>query len=270
MRSGAPDPIKAVILAPEQRVRRWLMLLGEIGILSGQTFARAFRGKFGFRAFVDQIETIGMRSMSIAVLTAVFSTMVMTLQFSSQLARFGAKQWVGNVVGLTLARELGPVLTALMVGGRVGAGIAAEIGSMNVTEQVDALRALGADPVKKLVVPRVFATMLVLPLMTAFAVVTGVLGGALIASLEGDMKMSYFYNAALRATTMADFLSGLFKTLFFGFNIAIVACRNGLHTRGGTVGVGQATTSTVVVTSVTTLISDFFLTKLAMVLGWIQ
>jgi phospholipid/cholesterol/gamma-HCH transport system permease protein len=135
---------------------------------------------------------------------------------------------------------------------------------------VDALRALGADPVKKLVVPRVFATMLVLPLMTAFAVVTGVLGGALIASMEGDMKMSYFYNASLRATTMADFLSGLFKTLFFGFNIAIVACRNGLHTRGGTVGVGQATTSTVVVTSVTTLISDFFLTKLAMVLGWIQ
>lgn len=269
MKDEVPAPLAVVLSAPE-RMQRALTTLGEIGVLSGQTFARAFRRPFGWTAFIDQVETIGMRSMSIVVLTAVFSSMVMTLQFSAQLARFGAKEWVGNVVGLSLARELGPVLTALMVGGRVGAGIAAEIGSMNVTEQIDALRALGADPVKKLVVPRVLATMLVLPLMTAFAVVTGVLGGALIVSLEGDMKMSYFYNAALRATTMADFLSGLFKTIFFGFNIAIVACRNGLSTQGGTVGVGQATTSTVVITSVVTLISDFFLTKLTMVIGWIK
>lgn len=269
MTSVPPAALSAVIGVPE-RFRRGLQILGEIGILTGKTFTSAFRRPFGMATFIEQVETIGLRSMSIVVLTAVFSSMVMTLQFAAQLARFGAKEWVGNVVGLSLARELGPVLTALMVGGRVGAGIAAELGSMNVTEQIDALRALGADPVKKLVVPRVLATMLVLPLMTAFAVVTGVLGGALIVSLEGDMKMSYFYNAALRATTMADFLSGLFKTVFFGFNIAIVACRNGMATRGGTVGVGQATTTTVVMTSVTTLISDFFLTKLTMVLGWIQ
>jgi len=267
--SVPPAALRAVINAPD-RIKNSLIVLGEIGILSKQTFARAFRGPFGWNAFLEQVETIGLRSMSIVVLTAVFSSMVMTIQFSAQLARFGAKEWVGNVIGLSLARELGPVLTALMVGGRVGAGIAAEIGSMNVTEQIDALRALGADPVKKLVVPRVMATMLVLPLMTAFAVVTGVLGGAVIVALEGDMKMSYFYNASLRATTMADFLSGLFKTVFFGFNIAIVACRNGMATRGGTVGVGQATTSTVVVTSVTTLISDFLLTKLTMVFGWIK
>ncbi len=267
--SAVPSPIAAVLSFPE-RVKRFLTVLGEIGVLSGQTFSRAFRGPFGWHAFMDQVEMIGLRSMSIAILTAVFSSMVMTIQFMVQLARFGAKEWVGNVVGLSLARELGPVLTALMVGGRVGAGIAAELGSMNVTEQVDALRALGADPVKKLVVPRVMATMVVLPLMTSFAVVTGVLGGAAIVALQGDMKMSYFYNASLRSTMMADFLSGLFKTVFFGFNIAIVACRNGLNTRGGTVGVGQATTSTVVITSVTTLISDFFLTKLTMALGWIR
>ena len=128
-----------------------------------------------------------MRSTSVVLLTAVFSSMVITVQFELQLARFGAKEWAGNAVGVTLARELGPVMTALMVGGRVGAGIAAELGSMAVTEQIDAVRALGADPVRKLVVPRVLATLLVLPLMTAMAVVIGVFAGALIAALEPDI-----------------------------------------------------------------------------------
>jgi phospholipid/cholesterol/gamma-HCH transport system permease protein len=155
-----------------------------------------------------------------------------------------------------------------MVGGRVGAGIAAELGSMTVTEQVDAIRALGADPIKKLVVPRVLAAVLVLPLMTAMAVSIGVLGGAFIASVESGVNATHFYNTAVHAVTIEDFLSGLIKTVFFGFNIAIVACYLGLETRGGTEGVGRATTQTVVVTSVVTLISDFFLTKLILAVGW--
>jgi phospholipid/cholesterol/gamma-HCH transport system permease protein len=194
--------------------------------------------------------------------------MVITVQFTLQLARFGAKEWAGNVVGVSLARELGPVLTALMVGGRVGAGIAAELGSMAVTEQIDAVRALGADPIKRLVAPRVIATTFVLPLLSTISVVVGVLGGAAIASIDADLPMMQFVQAALRSVTMGDFLSGVTKTVFFGFNIGIVACHRGMRARGGTVGVGRATTETVVITSVVTLISDFFLTKLILAIGW--
>ncbi|MDD9946258.1 MAG: ABC transporter permease [Myxococcales bacterium] len=237
-------------------------------LLSAAALRAAGQRPFGREAILDQIEAIGVRSTSVVLLTAVFSSMVITVQFSVQLARFGAKEWAGNAVGVTLARELGPVMTALMVGGRVGAGIAAELGSMSVTEQIDAVRALGADPVKKLVVPRVLATLTVLPLMDAVAVVIGVLAGGLVASLDPNVSLYYFVLAALRSTTMTDFMTGLVKTLFFAFNIAIVACYRGMTTRGGTVGVGRATTETVVITSVVTLVLDFVLTKIFLTVGW--
>ncbi len=242
--------------------------LGEVAVLSAQTFTRAIRPPYGLRGIIEQIESIGLRSLSIVLLTAIFSSMVMTVQFALQLARFGAKEWVGNVVGVSLARELGPVLTALLVGGRVGAGIAAELGSMAVGEQLDAVRALGADPVKRLVVPRVIAAMFVLPLLSTIAVVLGILSDAVIASTDVGVPVQHFYHAALRSVTMSDFLSGVGKTLFFGFNIAIVACHRGMTARGGTVGVGRATTETVVITSIVTLVSDFFLTKLFLATGW--
>jgi phospholipid/cholesterol/gamma-HCH transport system permease protein len=251
-----------------QRVATALDTLGGIGVLSARVARQAFRRPFDVHALLQQIESIGVRSMSVVFLTAVFSSMVITVQFAVQLARFGAKEWAGNAVGVTLARELGPVMTALMVGGRVGAGIAAELGSMAVTEQIDAVRALGADPVRKLVVPRVLATLLVLPLMTSMAVVIGVLAGGVVAALDPDTHLSYFINAALRSTTLEDLFSGLAKTVFFAFNIAIVACYLGMGTRGGTVGVGQATTKTVVISSVVTLVSDFFMTKLFIAIGW--
>ena len=241
--------------------------LGQISILTRETLRQAFKRPFELSSLVEQIESIGVRSMSVVVLTAIFSSMVITIQFAFQLARFGAKEWAGNAVGVTLARELGPVMTALMVGGRVGAGIAAELGSMSVTEQVDAVRALGADPVKKLVVPRVLASLIVLPLMSSIAVVLGVLAGAFIASLEPDASFEYFLSAALRSITLQDFFSGLVKTVFFAFNISIVACHLGLSTRDGTVGVGRSTTETVVVTSVITLVSDFLMTKLFLAAG---
>lgn len=256
------------LFKPGGPVLRGLALLGGVSKLSAQTFVRTFSRPFGWSALSTQIVQIGLKSMSIVFLTAIFSSMVMTVQFALQLARFGAKGWVGTVIGLSLARELGPVLTSLMVGGRVGAGIAAELGSMAVTEQVDALRALGADPVKKLVVPRVLAAILVLPLMTSMAVAIGIGGGALIASLDSGVNATHFYNTAVDAVTIADFLSGLIKTAFFGFNIAIVACYLGLNTRGGTEGVGRATTQAVVITSVVTLVSDFILTKLILSMGW--
>lgn len=250
------------------RVRAALQMLGDIGLLTAETVRQTFRRPLGAPGIMEQIESIGVRSLSVVVLTAIFSSMVITIQFAFQLARFGAKEWSGNAVGVTLARELGPVMTALMVGGRVGAGIAAELGSMSVTEQIDAVRALGADPVKKLVVPRVLATLLVLPLMSSMSVVLGTLAGGAVAALDPDVRFAYFVNAALRSTTLSDFFSGMTKTLFFAFNIAIVACHKGMTTRGGTVGVGRATTETVVITSVVTLVSDFFLTKLFLALGW--
>lgn len=235
--------------------------------LSGETVRKAFRRPFPWDALIEQIESIGVRSLSVVLLTAVFSSMVITLQFAQQLARFGAKEWVGSAVGVSLARELGPVMTALMVGGRVGAGIAAELGSMSVTEQIDAIRALGADPVKKLVVPRLLATMLVLPLMSSVAVVVGVLAGGVVSSFDPTLTVYTFVMAAFRSITLADFLSGVTKTIFFGFNIAIVASYKGMSTRGGTVGVGRATTETVVLTSVVSLVLDFILTKVLLEIG---
>jgi phospholipid/cholesterol/gamma-HCH transport system permease protein len=251
-----------------ERAQEGLATAGEIGLLTRDSVRQVLRRPFEWNALIEQIDSIGVRSMSVVLLTGIFSSMVITIQFVYQLARFGAKELAGDAVGVTLARELGPVMTALMVGGRVGAGIAAELGSMSVTEQIDAVRALGADPVKKLVVPRVLATLLSMPLMNAIAVVLGTLAGAAVASLEPDAHFGYFLNSALRSTTLADFMSGTVKTLFFAFNISIVACYMGMNTRGGTVGVGRATTQTVVATSVVTLISDFFLTKLFLVVGW--
>jgi phospholipid/cholesterol/gamma-HCH transport system permease protein len=250
------------------RVGNALAMFGGIALLSLQVARQAFKRPFDRRAIVQQIESIGVRSMSVVFLTAIFSSMVITVQFQVQLARFGAKEWVGNAVGVTLARELGPVMTALMVGGRVGAGIAAELGSMAVTEQIDAVRVLGADPVRKLVVPRVLAALLVLPLMSCMAVVLGVVAGGAVAALDPDTRMASFINAAVRTTTLPDLFSGITKTVFFAFNIAIVACFQGMDARGGTVGVGQATTKTVVISSVITLVSDFFLTKLFLAIGW--
>jgi len=242
--------------------------VGGLSQLAGRTLRALFHGPADLNAVVDQVESIGVQSLSIASLTAIFSGMVMTVQFAVQMGRFGAKEYVGSVVSLSLVRELGPGLTALMVGGRVGAGIAAELGSMNVTEQVDALRSMGADPVQKLVVPRVLASLLVLPLLSAFADVVGIAGAMLIARVTDSTNMTYFYNGVLRAVTLSDFLGGLAKTLIFAVLISLIACYQGLSTTGGTVGVGQATTRTVVICSIATLVSDFILTNVLMTFGF--
>jgi phospholipid/cholesterol/gamma-HCH transport system permease protein len=195
------------------------------------------------------------------MITALFTGMVLALQTGIALARFGAKPYVGSVVALSLFRELGPVLTALMVGGRVGAGITAEIGSMQVTEQVDAIRSMGADPVQKLVLPRVLAATLALPLLTVLANVLGIVGGMLLASAQFGIDPSFYLQTIVNTVQMDDFVSGIFKTFFFGALIAWVGCFAGLRTSGGTVGVGRATTRAVVAASIGVLVTDFFLTQ---------
>jgi phospholipid/cholesterol/gamma-HCH transport system permease protein len=200
------------------------------------------------------------------LITALFTGMVLALQTGIALERFGAKLYVGGVLGLALARELGPVLTALMVAGRVGAGITAEIGAMQVTEQVDAIRSLGADPVQKLVLPRVVAATLALPMLTAMANVLGIFGGMLIAVTQFGITANFFLDNVFWAITLEDVLSGLVKTFVFGWIIAMIGCFMAFETTGGTVGVGRATTAAVVLASISVLVSDFFLTKLLIAL----
>jgi phospholipid/cholesterol/gamma-HCH transport system permease protein len=240
--------------------------LGRFVILAGQTARVATRPRFPAIDVLRQLEAIGARSSTIVLLTALFTGMVLALQTGIALARFGAKPYVGAVVGLSLARELGPVLTALMVGGRVGAGITAEIGAMQVTEQVDAIRSMGADPVQKLVLPRVIAATLALPLLTILADVLAIVGGLALSWAQFGIDPNFYLQTVTNNVRFEDLFSGLIKTFVFGWLIAMVACSTALQTEGGTVGVGRATTRTVVTASIGVLVTDFFLTQLMVIL----
>jgi len=248
------------------RVLRALERAGAFALLGVEAARAATRPGVPWREMLVQFEAIAVRSTPIVAITALFTGMVLALQTAFALARFGAKPYVGSIVGLAIVRELGPVLAALMVGGRVGAGIASEIGSMVVTEQVDAIRAMGADPVQKLVLPRVVATTIGLPLLTLFAIVLGVLGGMVVADLQYQIAPNFYLQTVTTTVTVTDFAAGVVKTFFFGWIIAMVGCFVGLTTEGGTAGVGRATTRAVVVASIAVLIADFFLTKLLMML----
>jgi phospholipid/cholesterol/gamma-HCH transport system permease protein len=240
--------------------------VGEFSMLALATLRATWRPRFPAAATLEQLAAVGARSTAIVAITAVFTGMVLALQTGFALSRFGAKPYVGSIVGLSIVRELGPVLAALMVGGRVGAGIASELGSMKVTEQVDAIRVMGADPVQKLVLPRVLATTLALPLLTFTAIVLGVLGGMLVADLQFHITPRFYLQTVTTTVTLADFFAGVLKTFVFGWIIAMVGCFVGLSTEGGTAGVGRATTRAVVVASIAVLVSDFFLTKLLMMI----
>jgi len=209
-----------------------------------------------------QMDELGVKSVSITGLTALVTGGVLALQTAYSLAAFGGKIFIGRVVALSLVRELGPILTALMVGGRVGSGITAELGSMTVTEQVDALRSMAISPVRRLVVPRILATVLMMPVLTALADVLGILGGLLIAVLELQQTANDYISSIWNQLVISDIMSGLSKTVFFGLEIAAIGCYNGLNVQGGAASVGTATTRTVVLASICILVSDFFLTRL--------
>jgi phospholipid/cholesterol/gamma-HCH transport system permease protein len=232
-------------------------------MLGVQTLRAAFRGDFPVYQTLVQFNAIVVRSTAIVTLTALFTGMVLALQTVVSLTRFGAKPYTGSFVGLAFVLELGPVLTALMVSGRVGAGITAELGSMAVTEQVDAIRAMGADPVQKLVLPRVIALTFGLPMLTSLAYILGIAGGALIAQQYG-ITANFYLQTVINVVTITDVFESLSKTFVFGWMIAMIGCYLGLKTTGGTVGVGQATTTAVVTASIGVLVSDFFLTKFLM------
>jgi phospholipid/cholesterol/gamma-HCH transport system permease protein len=263
-RNEAPQPPPRQSLGQRMsaQLREVTGELGGMSVLLWDSIKALTRRPFEFQQLIYQVEQMGVRSIGIAAVTAVFTGMVMAVQFAFGLERFGARDYVGRVIGLSITRELAPALTSLVVGSRIGAGMAAELGSMNVTEQIDAIRALGADPVKKLVVPRVLACLILMPVLALFADVLGFGGAMFVSSVQFGTPPDFFYRSGLDSVEMADFLSGLGKTPFFGILIAIIGCYHGLNTRGGTEGVGKSTTRTVVFTSVAVLLSDFFLTKL--------
>jgi phospholipid/cholesterol/gamma-HCH transport system permease protein len=231
-------------------------------ILVGRTFAAFVRPPLYWRDTFVQMDLLGVQSLVIVTLTGVFTGMVLALQSSVQLSRFGASAFVGQLVSASVIRELGPVLTALMVAGRVGSGIAAEIGSMRVGEQIDALEAMGTDPIKKLVKPRVIAGLAMLPILTIATDAIAILGGFIMAWATLHQSASTYWNAVWSGLYMSDLFTGFLKPLVFGFVITTMACYMGLRTRGGTEGVGRSTTQAVVLSSVLILATDFFMTKL--------
>ena len=222
----------------------------------------AFRRPFYFRDILLQMDQVGVGSLTIIMLTGFFTGAVLTLQTSSEMSRFGAVGLTGQLVSVALVRELGPVLAALMVAGRVGSGMASELGSMKVTEQINAMRALGTDPLKKLIVPRIFATVTMQPLLTVAADGMGIVGGLAVATGMLRISPNLYLNSAWNGLGYYDVIGGLLKPFVFGAIIAIVSCRCGMRTEGGTQGVGQSTTQAVVASSVLILVSDFFLTRL--------
>jgi phospholipid/cholesterol/gamma-HCH transport system permease protein len=255
--------------AIEIYIERWmgfLIHLGGVSKMFASTVRAMFMRPFEVRATLNQMEAMGVRSLGIASVVALFTGLVMATQFAYGLQKFGGMEYTGRIIGLSFARELAPALTALVVGGRIGSGITAEIGSMAVTEQIDAIKALGADPIKKLVLPRLLAGVCLMPILAAFALVLGFLGAMFITSVEFGLPSGFFLQTALGSVRFEDYFSGMFKTPFFGAIMALVGCHFGFITRGGTEGVGNSTTRSVVVISISILVSDFLLTKVSMII----
>ncbi len=252
---GAVSAIKRGVL----EVQDYLILVGQVvrGLITRPIYRRDI---------IEQLDVIGVGSLTVVTLTGLFTGLVLALQSGLTLDRFGGRSVVGSLVAASMVRELGPVLTALMVTGRVGSGIAAELGSMMVTEQIAALRALGTTPIRKLVVPRVLAGTLMLPVLTVVADAVGIVGGMVMSSTQLKVPGSVYWSNVVQGLTMDDIWMGLIKPVVLGFLLVTIACHVGLRTTGGTQGVGRATTNAVVVGSVAVLTVDFLLTKLLIAL----
>jgi len=249
-------------------LRRTALWYGGVGLLTAQVFRSLALPPKYFRLILLEIETMGVRSLGVALTAAIFTGMVFALQSAVNMARFGAENYVGPISALAILRELGPVLTAILVGGKVASGLTAELGSMRVTEQIDALRTLGVNFIKRLIVPRVLASLLVFPLLTVLSDVVGVLGGMFITYAERGTDMWAYWNTTTYWVVPRDFLMGVGKSFFFGGIVTLIGCYNGLSTSGGTEGLGRATTATVVQVTMGVIVSDFFLTKLMLMIFW--
>src|SRR6266571_3105917 len=243
----------------EAYLRRTVLWYGGLSILAASVLRNLALPPAYLQHVVHEIEVMGVRSLGVALVAAVFTGMVFALQSAINMARFGAEAYVGPVSALAILRELGPVLTAILVGGKVASGITAELGSMKVTEQIDALRTLGVNYVKRLVVPRVLASLVVFPLLTVLADGIGLVGGMLISVFDRNVDAYLYWNTISYWVVLKDFLTGVGKSVVFGAIVTLIGCYNGLATEGGTEGLGRSTTATVVQVAMGVIISDFFL-----------
>jgi len=269
--SGGPAPAEEVPLAPvvviTGVVRNWIAGVQDYSLLSFRALANIPSRPFYFQDLIHQMDDIGVGSLSIVLLGGFFIGAVMVLQTGAQFTRFGQTALTGQVVSLALVRELGPAISGLLIAGRCSSGMASELGSMLVTEQVDAMRAMGTDPSRKLVTPRVLATLAMTPLLCALMDFIGLIGGCVAAFFSLRLNVVEFWTRAIKILEFPDLMQGMFKPLVFGFILSTVGCYKGLTVRGGTQGVGRATTQAVVVASVLIIISDTFLTKVALYLA---
>jgi len=249
-------------------VTRILLELQETTLMAARAFMRFFRRPYYIQELIAQMDAIGVGSLTIILLTGFFTGGVLAVQTYPTLKTYGAQSQLGLLVGTALVRELGPVLCALMVTGRVGSAISAELGSMVVSEQIAAMRALGTDPLRKLVAPRIIALLVSLPLLTVLADVVGIFGGWVTATGLYNIPSGVFIASVRDGISTDDIIGGVVKPLVFSLIIGSIACRQGLSTEGGTVGVGRSTTRAVVMASIIVIIADYFLAKaLQVVLG---
>ncbi len=230
--------------------------------MAGRAFRTIFRGPYYWDDIFRQMDIMGVGSLAIVALVGGFSGIVMALQMSRAIANYGVTSQTGQFVAITLVRELGPVLTAVIVAGRNASGIASELGSMKVTEQIDAMRALGTDPTPKLIAPRVIALAVVLPLLTIIADFVGLCGGYLIGALRLNLTAAQYWNSAQQVLEYNDLAQGLLKPFLFSFAISLVGCFYGIQTRGGTQGVGLSTTKAVVIASVWIFVINVMMTQI--------
>jgi phospholipid/cholesterol/gamma-HCH transport system permease protein len=252
---GFVDAIGRVVL-------RFLEESGRIMILFIKTVSLSFRPPFDFRNLLKQIELVGINSIPVVLITGAFTGMVLALQSYTGFKRFNAEAFVGTVVALSMTRELGPVLSGLMVSGRMGSAMAAELGTMQVTEQIDALYTLATNPIKYLIVPRFLATLITMPILTLFSDLVGILGGYAVSVYLLHANPTIYLRRTYDYLALEDIYIGLLKAAIFGIIIATIGCYQGFNTQGGAEGVGKATTRAVVMSSLLILISNYFITAL--------
>lgn len=252
----------SLAISSGQAAFRFVRYLGEIAVLLGQTVCLIFVPPLKWERVFIQAKRIGPGSFFISALVAFFIGMIMALQMAYQMTELSAEIYIPNIVAVSITRELAPVLTALIVAGRIGAGITAELGSMTVTEQVEALQAFAVNPIKYLVVPRFLALVLMMPVLTIFADLIGILGGFVICVSKLYISPALYLTMVSQSLDVKDILTGLLKTIFFGAIIALVGCHQGLNVKSGAEGVGRSTTSSVVVSFILIIMADCLFTTL--------
>jgi len=252
------------LISPTEFAKETVQSIQDYSLLAGRSVANLFRPPHYLADMIQQADLIGFGSLPIIVLTGLSIGAELALNSANTLQRFGSLSLIGQLVSVGMVRELGPIITGLMVAGRNASGMASELGSMVVTEQIDAMRALGTDPMKKLVTPRVVSTTFMLFFLTIISDLLGLFGGSVVSTLLFGMDWRQYWNTAYQILVFQDVFMGLLKPLFFGFIIATVGCYYGMTARGGTQGVGRATTQAVVASSVLILVVDLFTTKLLM------